>query len=309
MRDTHATPCTCVTPDRPPPVALPASAHPRQPPALPPPALAVNPANAVALRLIGRDYISFSALSTFQQCPLRFYFKYIEKLPEHTVSASLVFGGAMHAAVEHHFRSLLEGRPPPDVATLLDVYHQAWQGRDLATIKFGKGGSADLLSKLAKRMLVSIQASDFARPEGTILAIEEELRGPVLEGLPDLLARIDLLIETDETLVLSDLKTARSRWSPAQVEDSGRQLLLYSKLARELSPHKTLVTQFAVVTKAKTPVLALHPVPVDDTRIANVYRVAGLIWQAITAGHFYPVPSPQHCATCPYRRPCRAWGG
>ena len=65
--------------------------------------------NEQAQKLIGRDYISFSAMSTFQQCPLKFYFKYIEKLPEHTVSASLVFGGAMHAAVEHHFRSLLEG--------------------------------------------------------------------------------------------------------------------------------------------------------------------------------------------------------
>jgi hypothetical protein len=30
-----------------------------------------NPANAVAKRLTGRDYVSWSALSTFRTCPLK----------------------------------------------------------------------------------------------------------------------------------------------------------------------------------------------------------------------------------------------
>ena len=55
-----------------------------------------NPAD-VALDLIGRDYISWSAISTFQQCPLRFFYRYVERLPKPTVAASLVFGGATGA--------------------------------------------------------------------------------------------------------------------------------------------------------------------------------------------------------------------
>ena len=37
-----------------------------------------NPANEVAKRLTGRDYISWSALSTFRTCPLKYKFRYID---------------------------------------------------------------------------------------------------------------------------------------------------------------------------------------------------------------------------------------
>jgi CRISPR/Cas system-associated exonuclease Cas4 (RecB family) len=261
--------------------------------------------NEIAAALIGRDYISFSALSTYQQCPLKFYFKYVARLPEQTIAASLVFGGAIHTAVEHHFRELLVGHPPPDLATLLDVYELAWRERDGIEVLFGKEDSEESLADLAGRMLAAFQASEFAMPQGTILAIEEELRGPLVSGLPDLLARIDLLIETDDALVLTDLKTSRSRWSRDHVADASGQLLLYSELARELVPHKQLVTQFAVLTKTKSPALDLHPVPIDDARVENTHAVAKLLWQAITAGHFYPAPSPLHCPTCPFRGVCR----
>ena len=54
--------------------------------------------NETALQLIGRDYLSFSAISLYRQCPLKFYFRYVAGLSEKTVSANLVFGGAIHAA-------------------------------------------------------------------------------------------------------------------------------------------------------------------------------------------------------------------
>jgi hypothetical protein len=38
-------------------------------------------------QLPGRDYISYSAISTYQQCPLKFKFRYLDQLPEDAVSA------------------------------------------------------------------------------------------------------------------------------------------------------------------------------------------------------------------------------
>ncbi len=54
--------------------------------------------NTVAQKLIGRPYLSHSAISTYQTCPLRYFYRYVSGLPEETVSASLVFGGAIHKA-------------------------------------------------------------------------------------------------------------------------------------------------------------------------------------------------------------------
>ncbi len=66
-----------------------------------------------------RDYTSFSELSTYRGCPLRHHFRYVLGLPEPTVSASLVFGRAIHQAVEHHFNELLAGNEPPTLDSLL----------------------------------------------------------------------------------------------------------------------------------------------------------------------------------------------
>ena len=160
-----------------------------------------NPAD-VALDLIGRDYISWSEISTYQQCPLRFFWRYVERLPEPTVAASLVFGGAIHASLEHHFRELLDGNPPPNIGSLRDVYDAACQARDDAEIVFGKDESHVSFHQLAERMLRAFQASECARAGGTIIGIEEEFRGELVPGLPDLLARVDLLVDTGTKLVI-----------------------------------------------------------------------------------------------------------
>ena len=49
-----------------------------------------NPANEVARQLTGRDYISWSAISTFRSCPLKYFFRYVAGLPEESVYSALV---------------------------------------------------------------------------------------------------------------------------------------------------------------------------------------------------------------------------
>ena len=75
-------------------------------------ASALEHPNQVAERLIGRDYVSWSGLGTYQTCPLRFYFRYVQGLSEETVSSALVFGSAIHSAVQFHYEELLAGAGP-----------------------------------------------------------------------------------------------------------------------------------------------------------------------------------------------------
>jgi len=256
-----------------------------------------------------RDYISFSAISTFQSCPLRYFFRYVLGLPEVTVSANLVFGSAFHAAIQCHFEHLLAGDPPPSLDTLLDVFWQTWRGREAKTIRFGKGENLDSIGRLADRMLWAFQESAFAHPTGTILAVEEELRGPIVPICPDLLARVDLLVDAGDVLVLSDFKTSRGSWTGEDVAKSAPQLLLYSELAQELGHGKPLRLEFAVMTKVKSPTLTIHPVERNPQHIARTKQIVERVWQAINAKHFYPNPSPMNCPTCPFQAPCSAWAG
>lgn len=254
-------------------------------------------------------YLSYSRISLYQQCPLRFYFRYVAGLPERTISSSLVFGSAVHRAVEHHYNSLLAGEDPPCLDELLAEYDQAWQNLDPETVQFGERDDIESLGKLAQRMLVAFQGSPLARPEGHIIGVEESLRGPIIPSCPDLLGRLDLLIETDNEIVVRDLKTARKRWSQEQVEDQSGQLLLYGELVKPLAPAKQLRLQFAVLTKTKEPSIDLHEVTVNKQRIDRTKRIVERVWQAMEAGVFYPAPSAMNCPGCPFREPCRAWIG
>ena len=102
--------------------------------------------------------------------------------------------------------------------------------------QFGSTETRASLDALATRMLTAFLASPAASVQGRVLVVEEEISGMLVEGVPDLYGRVDLLTEDADRLVATDIKTSRSRWSPDQAEESAEQLLLYSKLASELAP-------------------------------------------------------------------------
>ena len=256
-----------------------------------------------------RDYVSFSALSLYQRCSLRYYFRYVAQLPEGSISASLVFGRAIHRAIEFHFRELLAGNAPPDLDTLLAEFNEGWEEFPGEQITFPKTDTRDSLGHLAARVLTAFRDSEVAQPQGHILGVEEELRGQVLDGSPDLLARLDLLMTTESELTVTDFKTSKSAWSSDQVSDSAEQLLLYSELVRQRFPGLPLRLEFVVFTKAKKVAISRYIVPLDAARVTRTKRIAQRVWRAISAGHFIPSPSPMNCNGCPYRTPCRQWSG
>ena len=268
-------------------------------------------AGDVAVELTGRDYLSFSAMNTYRACPLKYFFRYVAGLPEPAVSSSLVFGVAIHAAIETHYRAQLHRNPVPTVADLQDVYQRTWAGYGSQTVQFGKEEDRAGLDEVAGRILTAFPASELANlaAHGRILGIEEEFRGPLIPGCPDILARVDLLVEEADAVVITDFKTSRARWSPENVSESADQLLLYSDLIRPFTNGKPLRLQFGVLTKTKTPALNLHPVTWGPAQVERTQRTVARVWQAVQAGHFYPCPSVLHCSTCPFRDPCRAWAG
>ena len=268
-----------------------------------------NPANEVAKRLTGRDYVSWSAISTFRTCPLKYKFRYIDALPEESVSSALIFGTGIHSAVEQHFQAILSGEEQPDVERLMFAYRSAWLPHDPDAIQFGSSETRASLDALASKMLTAFLNSPAASVQGRVLGVEDEIRGMLVEGVPDLYGRVDLLTEGTDTLVVTDIKTSRSRWSPEQVEDSGEQLLLYSHLASEITPGKKIATRFLVLTKTREPQIEKHVREVNPAAVKRTLAGVERVWRAIEAGVFYPAPSTVGCAGCGYRAACRAWAG
>jgi hypothetical protein len=126
-------------------------------------------ASKLAQRLTGRDYLSYSQLSTMRACPRKFSYVYIENVPQDFVSSSLIFGGAVHAALELFYRRRLEGLSC-DHAALAAAWADGWQRQCRQSpdvpIRFSKAETCDSLHALAERMLAAFLASPLAEPKG-----------------------------------------------------------------------------------------------------------------------------------------------
>jgi len=255
------------------------------------------------------DHLSYSAVNTYQRCPLQWHFRYVEKIPEEVIGSALVFGSAIHSGIERHFQTLLETGNAPTTEELLEVFDECWTSFDTDLIKFGKGDDTQTMRELAEKIFTTFQASHFANPNGTIVAVEESMRAEFVTGVPDVLARVDLAVQSGDQLVLTDFKTSRSRWTGEQAQNSAEQLLLYADLAGRVLDGKQIKLQFAVVTKSKTPVLEVHEVEFDSARLDRTKAIFSRVWDAIKSGNVYPVPSQMNCHSCGYKTACQAWAG
>src|SRR5690242_10322643 len=145
--------------------------------------LAVEAPVREQLRKGPRDYISFSAVNAYQSCSLRYYFHYVLGLPEESISAALVLGSAIHSCLQFHFEQLLAGCEAPSMDVLLDVFQDSWKMHASRKVIYGKGEDFNSICRLAESMLRAFLNSSQAHPTGTIIGVEEELRGELIPGV------------------------------------------------------------------------------------------------------------------------------
>jgi CRISPR/Cas system-associated exonuclease Cas4 (RecB family) len=247
-------------------------------------------------------------------CPRKFEAQYVQHLSPDFVPTSLLLGGSIHAALELYFRARLEGLGVTREA-LLSAYHDAWnrnhhQNGEIP-VRFNKGETREQLDALADRIIGSFLSSPLAEPKGVILGVEEELRVVLDPDLPDVLAKVDLVTQTDGAVHVVDWKTSRSRWTPEKAQESGDQLVLYGVTVGGMSRALGLPVKltFAIVTKARKPIVQLLPVPTSAQRVAAMKDRVAEVWSHIQSGNFYPSPSPMNCTSCPYRSSCPVFAG
>src|ERR1035437_4245763 len=254
----------------------------------------LRPPNRQALQISGRKYVSYSQLNLMRSCPKKFSFQYIEKPPKAFPPASLVYGGSIHASLQHYYCARLEGLTLSADEMIL-AYHNAWrknlqQAGNSVPVKFGAKEDEAAVHALAERTIAAFLTSPLANPKGTVLGVEEELKVVLHPDLPDVLAKVDLVTSSDTALYVTDFKTSRSRWTPEKAIEASDQLVIYASATAGMARHMNLPVKlaYAVLTKAKAPGVQILPVPMDTSRVAAMTTSAVQTWSAIVAGNFYP---------------------
>jgi len=69
-------------------------------------------------------------------------------------------------------------------------------------------------------------------------------------------------------------------------------MLIYSELAKPIADGKPVKLSFAVLTKAKTPGMFLHPVHTDPREVNRTKHIVERIWHAFKPGISIRFPAP-----------------
>ena len=257
------------------------------------------------IELRKKPHISISAVRTYLSCPRRFALHYTERARPDYVPAALILGSAWHSAVA----GWLEKSADDEVLDeqLRDDLRDRLARVDVPVLFDDAEENANGFIARAVAMFKALREF-VVRPKtvlGTEIAFATRISHPRTgEVLPvPVVGAMDaIVVEEDGVGSLFELKTAKKKWSPDQIEFDP-QVTLYRKAARELG-YDGVRLRIVVTTKAREPqvhVLDAARNDGDETELAELFFE---VHRAVEAG-VAPRQRGWACRTCQYASSCR----
>lgn len=172
--------------------------------------------------------ISYSALSTYKQCPLQYKYSYVDKLPRKD-SHHLFFGNLIHESLHE----MLKGVKVKSLEEVLNYYNNNWQDKDFIASKedpnrwLEKGGQ-----------IITNFYNSFDPTAQSVLVTEDYFKVPIIDGheLSGIIDRLDRIKDQsgDDILEVIDYKTGKVG-SQAHIHDN-LQLTIYYHAIRSRFP-------------------------------------------------------------------------
>lgn len=235
--------------------------------------------------------LSHSSIQLYLECPQKWKFRYIDKIPEkpkHFFS----FGNSLHAALEYFYN--VKTLPPPTLEDVLKFYHKNWLVEGYTSPeqeeKYKKEGAEIIQNYYQKHV------TNFQIPHSTEHKFDISINDIRVVGYID---RIDS--SEGNTLSVIDYKSGKSIPSARLEEDP--QLTLYQiaceaefgKKIKNLTFYH-LPSQTALVTSPRSQAQI-------DQICEQIISVAGDIDKEL----FPPLPGEPKCTWCDYKSRCPAF--
>ena len=249
---------------------------------------------------------SYSKMSTYKECPQKYKFRYILKIPEKP-KYFFAFGTALHKVMEFMYANL---KPPfPPLEETLRFFREDWQ-----KTSFADKGYASVQKELEgyEEGVKIIEAyyqkhsKDIFNPLSTEFRTTQEVDGLSIISIVD---RIDYLGEGKVSIL--DYKTGKT------VKREPDQLLMYQKLMSQSPQLLNLVrTKEPTIEKVDVANLLFYYLPKLEEQIYTPAPKEEIdeFWQGvlkvadnIKAAKFTATPSETACKFCDYRNLCPVW--
>lgn len=232
--------------------------------------------------------LSHSSLTTYNECPLKYRFQYIDKVPrrpKHFFS----FGQSVHKALEYFHGD----QAMPALRTLLEYFDEHFIHAGYKSEK-----DEEAAQKLGRKMLTAYWEK---HSKGWRPALYTELHFDFTLDWLRITGSIDRMDLHAEGIEIIDYKTGKE-FDKARVERDA-QLSLY-QLACEVMGHLPIVklTLYHVPSVTAYSVTPRHPKEQLKLR-AEIFNTA----EKIMNGEFEAKPSEPACQWCDYKNICPVW--
>jgi len=243
------------------------------------------------------DTISASRLGAWQQCRLKFWFRYVEELPKPKAPA-LLLGSAIHSVLQEWNLWRWEEKAT-DLNRLEELFRSLWaeaveEGGDPEVANLGWS----MLDTYIRQSAIPFDE----KPEAVEVKIESDL---TKHGLPNLVGVLDLVRPGGRIV---DFKTTSRTPDPRTAAHMYQvQTTCYALLYRENTGEPEGEIELHHLVKTKKPSVVVVPVkPVEQVQIDRLFRLIDSYAEGLQREDIIPSPGFQ-CASCEFFAECQRW--
>lgn len=240
---------------------------------------------------------SYSAISSFESCPLKFKLAYIDRIKPPRRSIEMFLGSRVHEALEKLYRDKLFEKLLT-LEELLEFYNERWRREMSDTIFVAKEYDAENYRIMGQRYLVDYYNTYKPFDEGRTIALEKRVFFPLndkywISGI------IDRITEVDGVYEVHDYKTSLYLPTRKEIEEDC-QLALYAIALDHLYGVKDieLVWHFLAFNKE----IRLRKPSYEDAREEVIKRIEKI--EEARKRNDFPPRESSLCPYCSYRPLC-----
>ncbi|MBW3619769.1 MAG: PD-(D/E)XK nuclease family protein [Actinobacteria bacterium] len=243
----------------------------------------------------GRVRLSFSRVDTYGNCPTKFRYAYVDRLPGQP-GPHLSFGTSVHAALETFYDRKLPDCPSEE--DLLGYLYDAWDSSGFVELSREEQLAFYRHAQDALRRFHRRAAPTYRLPADT----EAWFELPIGE-LATVVGSIDRVdVDDDGELHVIDYKTNRKVKNRERVAGS-LQLAIYALACEHLYGRLPATVCLDFVVAGVEVRVGIDELDLDAARAAVTETAEGVL-----AARYDPTPN-RLCDWCDFRALCPAWGG
>jgi PD-(D/E)XK nuclease superfamily len=240
------------------------------------------------------DHYSYTQISNYLQCPLKYKYRYVDGWREKDDKANLIFGRVFQKAVEAHFLGV----------EAVEFFTFQWSSFKTAPLEYGSGDSWERMLEQGQDLLRRFRADQRIQIEDARKDLQIRLHRPLTDSARDFMGYIDALGWVDGIHCVIEWKTSSLSYpeSTPRVLELDPQLVCYSWMTQRQD-----VCLVNFVRKREPEIQYLHA-RIRKRQWKAFEKTLGTLVSDMEAHIFYPrsgirYPNNQ-CLNCPYLGLC-----